>query len=76
MQEYTGISCTNYFWRTYDKKEIDWIEEREGRLFAYEFKWSPSAKVTPPNDFIKTYPDARFERVDSENYLKFISQIQ
>jgi predicted AAA+ superfamily ATPase len=72
-QEYTGISCTNYFWRTYDRKEIDWIEEREGRLFAYEFKWSPSAKAAVPKDFIKAYPDANFERVDSENYLKFIA---
>ncbi len=72
-QEYTGISCTNYFWRTYDKKEVDWIEEREGRLFAYEFKWNPSAKAMPPNDFINGYPNARFERVDSQNYLKFIA---
>jgi predicted AAA+ superfamily ATPase len=72
-QEYTGISCANYFWRTYDKKEIDWIEEREGRLFAYEFKWSPSAKAAAPKDFVKAYPDANFERVDSQGYLKFIS---
>ncbi len=71
-QEYTGISCTNYFWRTYDKKEIDWIEEREGRLFAYEFKWSPSAKAAAPKDFVKAYPDANFKRVDSGSYLKFI----
>ena len=72
-QEYTGMSCANYFWRTYDKKEVDWIEEREGRLFAYEFKWSSTARVAPPNDFIKAYPDARFERVDSQNYLEFIT---
>ncbi len=72
-QEYTGMSCANYFWRTYDKKEVDWIEEWEGRLTAHEFKWNPSAKATLPNDFIKAYPDARFERVDSENYLKFIT---
>ena len=67
------MSCANYFWRTYDKKEVDWIEEREGRLFAYEFKWSPSAKAGPPGDFMRAYPDAHFERVDQENYLKFIA---
>jgi len=72
-QEYTGLSGANYFWRTYDQKEVDWIEEREGRLFAYEFKWKPTAKLRPPNSFIKAYPGARFERVDSENYLKFIA---
>ncbi|MBI4431781.1 MAG: ATP-binding protein [Candidatus Omnitrophica bacterium] len=71
-QEYTGITCSNYFWRTYDRKEVDWIEEREGKLFAYEFKWRPSSKTSPPNDFIQAYPSTRFECVDSENYLKFI----
>ena len=55
------------------KKEVPWIEEREGRLFAYEFKWSSTAKVAPPKDFIKTYPDAHFERVDPKNYLTFIT---
>lgn len=72
-QEYTGMSCANYFWRTYDKKEVDWIEEREGRLFAYEFKWNPSAKIAPPKDFIKAYPDARFELITPKNYLEFIT---
>lgn len=72
-QEYTGISCTNYFWRTYDRKEVDWIEEREGRIFAYEFKWNPSSKATPPGDFLRAYPSAHFERVDRENYLEFIA---
>lgn len=72
-QEYTNMSCANYFWRTYDKKEVDWVEEREGRLFAYEFKWNPSAKVVPPNDFMKAYSGTHFERVDAENYLKFIT---
>ncbi len=72
-QEYTGISCSNYFWRTYDRKEIDWIEEREGKLFAYEFKWRSSSRADLPKDFIRAYPDTRFERVDSGNYLKFIT---
>jgi len=35
-QEYLNIQANNYFWRTYDKKEIDFIEERGGRLYAYE----------------------------------------
>ena len=71
-QEYTGITCSNYFWRTYDRKEVDWIEEREGKLFAYEFKWRPSSKAKLPTGFVQSYPNTHFERVDSENYLKFI----
>ena len=72
-QEYTGITCSNYFWRTYDRKEVDWIEEREGRLFAYEFKWRLSSKASSHRDFIQAYPSAHLEPVDSENYLKFVA---
>ena len=32
--------ANNYFWRTYDQQEIDWVEERGGKLYGYEFKWS------------------------------------
>lgn len=43
-QEYAhvGSKYNNYFWRTWDKKEIDWVEMREGKLFGYEFKWGKS----------------------------------
>lgn len=33
-QLYTDIYANNYFWRTHDKKEVDWVEEREGKLLA------------------------------------------
>lgn len=69
-QEYGGRQINNYFWRTYDQKEIDFIEEKEGKLFAYEIKWSGSA--SPPRDFMETYRNAEFETINRENYLKFI----
>lgn len=71
-QEYEELRPNNYFWRTYDQKEIDWVEEREGKLFGYEIKWK-SAKIKPPSDWLKTYKEAVFEVVDENNYLKFIS---
>ncbi len=37
-QKYSGIISNNYFWRTYDKKEVDWVEERNGKLSGYEIK--------------------------------------
>lgn len=72
-QEYTGISCANYFWRTYSRKEVDWVEERAGEFFAYEFKWSPSAKTALPKDFALAYPHTQFECVHPQNYLQFIA---
>ena len=71
-QHYNNIFSNNYFWRTYDKKEIDWIEEREGKLFAFEFKYK-NVKLKAPADFINAYSESSFEVIHSGNYLDFIS---
>lgn len=63
-----------YFWRTYDQKEIDLIEEYNGKLEAFEFKWKPRKMIKPPNDFVAAYPDAGFTVVNNKNYLGFISE--
>ena len=71
-QEYNNIFSHNYFWRTYDQKEIDWVEDREGKLFAYEFKWNDKI-VTCPKLFTLTYPDSEFICINTHNYLSFIT---
>lgn len=68
---YKRISANRYFWRTYDQKEIDLVEERGGKLFGYEIKWG-SKKIKPPREFIKTYINASFKVINQENYLDFI----
>jgi predicted AAA+ superfamily ATPase len=70
-QQYKRIWSNNFFWRTYDQKELDWIEEREGKLFGYEFKWADTV-VKAPKLWLETYPDALFECINQDNYLKFI----
>ena len=70
-QEYLRSVTNSYFWRTYDKKEIDLVEERGGKLFGYEIKWKKE-RVKIPQDWIAGYPDAAFEVIHRENYLKFI----
>mgnify|MGYP001212138237 CR=1 FL=1 len=71
-QEYLNVAANNYFWRTHTQQEIDFVEEREGRLFAYEIKWSKT-KSSPPALWRKTYPDSSFASVHRENYLDFIT---
>lgn len=71
-QEYHPIYANNYFWRTWDQKEVDWIEEREGKLFAFEFKYS-TEKSAGGKAFLETYPEAEFSTVSRENYLNFVS---
>ena len=72
--EYKNISANIYFWRTWDKKEIDLIEEREGKLFGYEFKWGEKSGAKAPKDWINTYKNASYEVVNKENYLDFIHE--
>ncbi|MDP2364708.1 MAG: DUF4143 domain-containing protein [Ignavibacteria bacterium] len=69
---YKNISGMSYFWRTYDQKEIDLIEEREGRLFGYEIKWTAPKGIKPPKDWLATYKNASYEVIHRENYLRFI----
>ncbi|NTU47252.1 ATP-binding protein [Candidatus Roizmanbacteria bacterium] len=71
-QSYTKIIANNYFWRTWNQQEVDWVEEREGNIFGYEFKWSANKKVSPPSLWKEGYPKSSFTIINSENYLEFI----
>ncbi|TAN44354.1 MAG: ATP-binding protein [Nitrospirae bacterium] len=71
-QEYSGLSANNYFWRTYDQKEIDFIEEREGALYGYEMKWKKAA-AKPPKAWVTGYTNARYEIINRDNYFEFIT---
>lgn len=70
-QAYNQIYSNNYFWRTWDQKEVDWVEERDGRLFGYEFKWR-SKFLKSCAAWTDNYPDATLEIIDNENYLAFV----
>ena len=70
-QAHKSIYANNYFWRTYDQKEIDWVEEREGKLFGYEIKWSDK-RTKEPKLWRQTYREAKYETINRENYLEFI----
>ncbi|MFA6917781.1 MAG: ATP-binding protein [Candidatus Gracilibacteria bacterium] len=61
-----------YFWRTYDQQEIDLIEERNGKLFAYECKFSPGGKVSPPKEFLDAYKGAEFMIVNTANFAEYL----
>lgn len=71
-QKYTNMLVYNYFWRTYDQQEIDWIEDRGGKLHAYEFKWSSKRTAKLPKIFQEAYPGSDFQVINSENYLDWL----
>ena len=71
-RSYQALFSNIYFWRSWSQQEIDMVEEREGKLFAYEFKWG-NKKIKPPGLWKETYPQAGFEVIDRENYLDFVT---
>lgn len=60
-----------FFWRTYDQKELDYIEESEGKLRCFEFKWSEK-KYAPPISFMESYPGSTVELVNKDNFWNFL----
>ncbi|MDO9128339.1 MAG: ATP-binding protein [Anaerolineales bacterium] len=69
---YASRATNTYFWRTYDQKEIDCVEERGGRLYGYEFKWKGEMRKATRKEFIETYPGAEVSIVTPENFETFL----
>jgi len=70
---YHNKNAKYYFWRTTQKQEIDFIEEVEQNLFAYEFKYNPKkANSKCPLTFSNNYPNVPFDVITSENYMDFV----
>jgi len=69
---YRNIHVNSYFWRTHYQQEIDYIEERDGKLYAFEFKWSDSQKKKLPSSFRQAYPNSDFQLISKENYIDFL----
>ena len=72
---YTGRFAQSYFWRTYDRQEIDLVEEHGGQLYAAEMKWSVRSGTRAPRAWCQAYPGSFFRIVDPENYLDFIAAL-
>lgn len=72
-QHYKKMVKQNYFWRTYDQQELDWLETEAETINAFEFKWNENKKSKVPTAFSKAYTEASFEVINKQNYLEFIS---
>lgn len=70
---YQKLSTNRYFWRTYDKQEIDYLEERGGKIYGYEMKWKQQYSKAPKS-FTIAYPHAEFTLVNQDNYEEFIGR--
>lgn len=72
--DYHQQTVSHYFWRTYDQKEIDLIEESGGQLTGFEFKWTES-RNKKPNQFLEAYDHSGFQVINRDNYMDFIGPL-
>jgi len=60
-----------YFWRNHLQAKIDYVEEYDGGLHTYEFKWKEK-KAKIPKAFLNSYPNSTFSVIHQNNFLKFV----
>lgn len=68
---YKDTFARMYFWRTKQQQEVDFVEEKNGEISGYEFKWNPKTKIKFPETFVKTY-NANTKKIDRKNFREFI----
>lgn len=68
---YTQKQASIYFWRTYTGAELDYVEEKDGELFGFEFKQGNKIGKAP-NSWVEAYPNSKYNCINRDNYMNFI----
>lgn len=74
LLQYHGFHGRTYFWRNKQQAEIDYVEEIDGRIYAYEFKWNPLAKVKFSALFLENYKPIETKVIHPENFWQWLNQ--
>lgn len=69
---YHQIFCNVYFWRTKQQNEIDYIEERDGHFYAYEFKWKANSRYNFSKSFTNNYINSTTKIIHKDNFIEFL----
>lgn len=69
---YEQMYCSHWFWRTKQQTEIDLIEEKDGKLNTFEFKWNAKRKANMPSSFAQAYPESSFKVITPNNIEDFL----
>lgn len=73
LQHYARTFARAYFWRTTDQQEVDYIEELDGQITVFEFKWNPTGKARLPKALSQAYPVKAFYTITPENYDLYLT---
>ncbi len=70
---YNETFVNSYFWRTYSGAELDLVEEKDGQLHGFEFKWGKQQKRrSAPTAWMETYENSTYECIRPENFVKWL----
>lgn len=72
LNHYSKNYANTYFWRTKEQQEIDYIEDKDGQINAFEFKWNNNNKVKFTKTFTSAYPTATTQVINKENFSSFL----
>lgn len=72
LKEYTDDFSLSWFWRTKTQQEIDYIEEKDGIINAFEIKWNPNRKAKLPLSFKNAYPSVKFHVINRDNFYEYL----
>jgi uncharacterized protein len=71
---YHGFHGRTYFWRNKQQAEVDYIEEIDGKIYAFEFKWNPEAKSKFPQVFLESYQPEETKIIHRENFWQWLNK--
>jgi hypothetical protein len=73
LLSYAGFYGQTYFWRTVRGQEIDYLEEIDGKIYPFEFKWNANAKTKIPNSFVDKYQPEPLRIIHKDNFWEWLS---
>ena len=73
MNAYKERFSNSFFWRTYSGAKLDLVEEREGMLHGYEFKWG-SKQSKSPVSWTENYRNSTFKCINADNFLQWLKE--
>jgi len=74
LLSYNGFHGQTYFWRSKAQAKIDYLEEIDGKIYAYEFKWNPAAKVKFPTSFVEAYKPVETKVIHRDNFWEWLQE--
>ena len=69
------MDVKTWFWRATQQQEIDYIEERDHKIYAFEFKWNPKKNGSLSKTFSNAYPNHEFKVINTENFHEFVMKV-